>query len=414
MTLSSGDLAGAGAARALQPRRAAPVPLTRPELDLPATRIWAQDAPDPDVVRFGSEYYAYTTGAKWGFHIGVLESKSPESGWHTVVKLPQGSSALPHPPGWEATDTQNAPTVAKVGSSYVMFYDAGVGSDPSLYCLSRATASSPAGPFTDDSSGHFGPCSTSYHGSIDPDVVSSGSHLYLVWKENDSGPYGSAQLISQELADGASRLVGSPHVLLTQESSTFKWETTTENPALTHAGGAWWLLFSAGLWTNSTYSEGFVKCSGPIGPCGGDPTQILTSYGSVHGPGGAFAVEAPNGEWNLAFAAWTSPCTSEASGCSRELYMTPIEFSALAVQTTSLGSHAITKRMHYRLIASGGIGTERWSASGLPTGLTMHPDTGVISGHARKTGTSEVTVTVRTSGSHAQHASRRMALTIRS
>ncbi len=404
---------GAGADASPEPSGVPPHPLTRPALALPATRIWSQDAPDPDVVRFGTEFYTYTTGAVWGFHIGVLKSSALQSGWHAAADLPQRSSALPHPPAWEALDTQNAPTVVKVGSTYVMFYDAGVASDPSLYCLSRATASSPAGPFTDDSAGHFGPCSSSYNGSVDPDVVSSGPHLYLVWKENDSGPYGSAQLISQELADGASKLVGPEHVLLTQHSSTFHWETTTENPALTHAGGAWWLLFSAGLWTNSTYSEAFVKCVGPTGPCGGDPTRILTSYGAVHGPGGAFAVEASNGEWHLAFAAWTSPCTGEGGSCGRELYMAPIEFSALAVKTASLGSHALSRRVREHLEASGGIGPERWSASGLPKGLRVHPETGVLAGRARSSGRSEVTVTVSTTGPHPEHASRQVELTLR-
>src|SRR5207253_823426 len=52
------------------------------------------DAPDPDLVRFGSTYYAYTTGTTWGNHIGVLVSDNPSSGWHTVTGTPFGSTAL--------------------------------------------------------------------------------------------------------------------------------------------------------------------------------------------------------------------------------------------------------------------------------------------------------------------------------
>ena len=48
------------------------------------------NAPDPDVVRFGSSYFAYTTGTTWGNHLGVLVSSAPDRGFHTVTGLPYG------------------------------------------------------------------------------------------------------------------------------------------------------------------------------------------------------------------------------------------------------------------------------------------------------------------------------------
>src|SRR4029077_862199 len=44
-----------------------------------------QNAPDPDVVRFGSTYYAYTTGTTWGNHIGILRSSSPDHGYTSLT-----------------------------------------------------------------------------------------------------------------------------------------------------------------------------------------------------------------------------------------------------------------------------------------------------------------------------------------
>jgi hypothetical protein len=43
------------------------------------------DAPDPDLVRVGTTYYAFTTGTWWGNNIGALvdTSASPQSGWST-------------------------------------------------------------------------------------------------------------------------------------------------------------------------------------------------------------------------------------------------------------------------------------------------------------------------------------------
>ena len=37
-------------------------------------RAWNDAGPDPDIVRVGSTWYAYTTGTSWGNNIGVLTS----------------------------------------------------------------------------------------------------------------------------------------------------------------------------------------------------------------------------------------------------------------------------------------------------------------------------------------------------
>src|SRR5947209_15813234 len=68
-----------------------------------------ENAPDPDVVRFGNTYYAYTTGTTWGNHIGVLRSSTPDRGFATSSGGQFGSSALPSPPAWQVLNTQSAP-----------------------------------------------------------------------------------------------------------------------------------------------------------------------------------------------------------------------------------------------------------------------------------------------------------------
>src|SRR4051812_23710363 len=63
-----------------------------------ATTIRQTDAPDPDVLRVGSIYYAYTTGTSWGNHIGILTSSHPNSAWRTITNTQFGSSAFPSTP----------------------------------------------------------------------------------------------------------------------------------------------------------------------------------------------------------------------------------------------------------------------------------------------------------------------------
>ncbi|HYD11117.1 MAG TPA: cell wall-binding repeat-containing protein, partial [Acidimicrobiales bacterium] len=74
---------------------------------------WNDDGPDPQLLRVGSTWYAFTTGTTWGNRIGVLRSTSasPNGGWQTITGREFGSTALPSIPGWQVPDTQWAPGV---------------------------------------------------------------------------------------------------------------------------------------------------------------------------------------------------------------------------------------------------------------------------------------------------------------
>ena len=86
------------------------------------------------------------------------------------------------------------------------------------------------------------------------------------------------------------------------------------------ADGTYTLLFSAGVYTTTGYSEGITTCSGPLGPCGVD-TRILTSYGSVLGPGGGSLFADAQGAFWMDFAAWqggSAGCTDYGCGATRQ------------------------------------------------------------------------------------------------
>ena len=192
------------------------------------------DAPDPDVVRDGADYYAFTTGTVLGNHLQALidTSGSPESGWRSYTGTAFGSTALPVIPEWEQVNTQTSPGVFFWGGQWLMYYDAaqyGHAGDTGYNCLAVATdpslnTSDPV--FTDNSPTPL-LCQPGLGGAIDPspfiDPVTG--QAYLDWKSNDGGSSQPAQLWSQQLSANGLSLVGSPQLLLTQNTGTFPWET---------------------------------------------------------------------------------------------------------------------------------------------------------------------------------------------
>lgn len=107
------------------------------------------DFPDPSVLRApDSFYYAYATQTeRAGRWINIQVARSSD-----LVHWQQLGDALPAKPGWAAR-TQDfwAPHVVRDGGRYIMYYSAKPDTSDERHglCLAAATATSPAGPFTD-------------------------------------------------------------------------------------------------------------------------------------------------------------------------------------------------------------------------------------------------------------------------
>jgi beta-xylosidase len=240
-----------------------------------ATTIREMDAPDPDVLRVGSTFYAYTTGTSWGNHIGILTSSQPNSSWRTITNTQFGSSAFPSiPPGtsirpWQVNGSQHAPGVFAFAGKYVMFYTAQtVSGHAGHYCLSVATANGPTGPFADTSSGPL-LCRDGDGGVIDPQpFVDASGKPWLYFKTYDDVNHGStpARIYAVALSGNGQQPTGVAHLALAQESLTSPFETV-ENPEMIRTGGRYVLVFSRGLYTSNAYRMGDALCDGPIGPC---------------------------------------------------------------------------------------------------------------------------------------------------
>ena len=292
------------------------------------------DAADPQVVYSGGTYYAFTTGNALGNHIAALVSSSASSGYGPYTDSCFGSSALPNPSPWEQANTQTSPGVFQYGGHWVMFYDAaesGHTTDTGFDCLAVATTPSISPSDIQFSDVANSPLLCQSTGSIDPEpfVDPTTGLAYLVWKQNDGGSSAPAYIWAQQLSSaGTAFAPGSqPTELLTNNTVAYPWETTVEDPSMKAAGDGFYLLFSAGPYMSSAYSEAIVTCRGPLGPCGGPQNQILTSYGSVLGPGGgSLFFDAGGNSW-LAYTAWqggSSGCTDYTCGAARRLFVAPV------------------------------------------------------------------------------------------
>jgi Glycosyl hydrolases family 43 len=318
---------------------------------LPSTPAYGGDAGDPDVIESAGTYYAFTTGTALGNHLQALvdTSGSPQAGWRSYTGLSYGSTALPTVPAWEAMNTQTSPGVFSFDNHWVMFYDAaqaGHASDTGYDCLSVATAAtiSPTGAaFTDDSTGPL-LCQSALGGAIDPSpfIDPANGSPWLVWKSNDGGSSQPARIWTEELdSTGTGFLPGStPTQIFYNNTVAYPWESTVEDPSILAVGGQFYLLFSGGIYTSSNYAMGYAVCASPTGPCTQtDPNPIVSSYGTVAGPGGGSWFEDQPGQFWLDFDAWTAGCTSYSCGGARRLFVAPITIDA--DKSTGLNAPAV-------------------------------------------------------------------------
>ena len=111
----------------------------------------------------------------------------------------------------------------------------------------------------------------------------------------------------------------------------------------------------------------------------------------------------------------TDATTPSNQSVSKQFTLTVGSATALSITSSSLPAGMVGAAYSAVVTATGGITPYLWSASGLPTGLSIDASSGTISGTAGSAGSSTVTVTV-TDGSNPVHqsANRQFALAIAS
>ena len=92
--------------------------------------------------------------------------------------------------------------------------------------------------------------------------------------------------VQQLNADGLS-LTGPPVNLLQPDRA---WEHgVVEAPSMISTSAGFVLFFAGGIWNSNSYATGVALCDTPVGPCHDVGSPVLTSNGTVIGPGGASA-----------------------------------------------------------------------------------------------------------------------------
>ncbi len=281
--------------------------------------IYADDFPDPFVLRVGKTYYAYATNVRSN-NVPTLRSTDLVS-WERV------GDALPILPKWARSGASLtwAPSVLPRGDGYVLYFTARDNASD-RQCIGRAVANAPEGKFKDDLTQPF-ICQTNLGGSIDPSpFVDDDGTPWLLWK-NDGNCCGFAVgLWIQQLSDDGLSLIGKPHELLRYDRA---WESPLiEGPALLKHAGKYFLFYSANWYESANYAVGYAVADAITGPFTKVTTTspIFASRGRIAGPGGQEFFTDPKGNLWMAYHAWDAKAVGYASLGARALHIDRVTF----------------------------------------------------------------------------------------
>jgi Glycosyl hydrolases family 43 len=236
------------------------------------------------------------------------------------------ADALLQLPVWSEPGYVWAPSVLRVGASYVLYNttrDRGTGQQ----CISGALSSTPQGPYTDRS---LQPliCAHDQGGSIDPSPVKAGRQLYLLWKSDGNCCGLPTMIYTQRLDPTGLTTSGDPIELIRADQD---WEgDIVEAPSMIQHDQTWYLFYSGNDWNSTQYAVGWARCDTPTGPCVKLESQPLIATDSNRaGPGGAQAIGATTTGIGLLFHAWTPNAVGYQQGGQRRLQLDTIPYQRL-------------------------------------------------------------------------------------
>ncbi|MGH1564703.1 family 43 glycosylhydrolase [Mumia sp. DW29H23] len=261
-------VAGLALALGVAPARAIEVP--KP--------LISEDFADPEIVRVGSTWYAYSTNTYR--HVPVASAPTIDGPWTVQGDAMPGGPA----PSWATGGRTWAPDVqpnpdGSVTLTYTAWHTAS-----GRQCIGTATASSPLGPFVPAGSPLI--CPLSLGGAIDANTfVDSTGARYLIWK-NDGNAIGATSTIyaTQTNANGTA-LIGSNIPLISGAAGQI-----IEAPDVVRRPGGYVLFYSGGSYGGCGYYTGYATAGslgGPWSVAGAFMTQGNTG---ICGPGGADVV----------------------------------------------------------------------------------------------------------------------------
>jgi beta-xylosidase len=317
LILCGGVLAGGG--RPQNPTTQAPAtqaPALRPAATF-QNPVIDGDFPDPEILRVGKTYYAYSTNA--------AGSNTPTQQSSDLVNWKPLDDALPELPKWATPGNTWAPSVMAVAGGYRLYFTARH-TDSGRQCIGVAASQKPEGPFVSASAAPL-VCQLGEGGSIDAQGFTdvSGAH-YLYWKSDGNCCGLLTGLWVQPLSADGLKLSGKPSDLLYNGAL---WEgNLIEAPTVYRHAGRYYLFYSAAAWDSDTYAVGYAVSASPTGPFKKAATNpLLSTLGQVAGPGGQGVIEDGKGRSWLYYHAWTSGQVGYAIGGERSLRLDPLKWT---------------------------------------------------------------------------------------
>jgi xylan 1,4-beta-xylosidase len=275
--------------------------------------VYADDAPDPSVVRIGPEYWALTTAVTGSRFPPIL--RSPD-----LVHWTRAGFLFSQPPAWTDGSRYWAPEMFRQGDRYLAYYSARRRNGS--MCVAVAQATNPIGPYSD-----AGPLVCQPDGSIDPSVVRNNDGWpFLVWKEDSNSDGLTTSIWVQPLSEDGLRLTGVRRKIVAAKADG--WENgLVEGPEIVRRKHFFYLFYSGArcCGANCEYAEGVARAKGLYGPWTRyRRNPILDSNDRWLCPGHGSLLQSPNGRWWMLYAAYYAVGTLSSG---RSLLLDPVTWT---------------------------------------------------------------------------------------
>lgn len=222
---------------------------------------------DPDTYIAPDGYYTYGTtltgkdacgNTLWNtYYVPVIKTTSRSLAGACINRdaMPSGAG------GWAAPGSHIwAPSISYFNSTYFLHYSAQ--KPGGQWCIGRATASSPLGPFTNQQ--EFA-CPGAGRWAIDPDVYVGTEGNFLTYRD-DAITSGAETGISSVQLNASGHAIWSTRKDLLK-STDVGWDhaastgvNVVENPSLVKVNSTFYLMFSGNDWNSNKYSVGMASC----------------------------------------------------------------------------------------------------------------------------------------------------------
>ncbi|HEY0547348.1 MAG TPA: family 43 glycosylhydrolase [Pyrinomonadaceae bacterium] len=276
--------------------------------------VMAGDYPDPSVIRVGSDYWATTTSGDWSPQFQLMRSRDLVN-WEIV------GAVFTETPSWAGGDFW-APEIREDKGRFFVYYAARKKKGP--LCVAVATASKPAGPYTD-----HGPLVCQEDGSIDPFLIrDENNQLYLIWKEDGNSRQQPTLIWAQRLSEDGTKLIGKRTRILRNDAASWEGGVVEGSFILRH--GDWFYHFYAGnacCGRGCNYAVGVARSHKLLGPWEKNPANpILAANEAWQCPGHGDIVQSADGRDFLLYHAYRK--RADAFSIGREALLDQIKWNS--------------------------------------------------------------------------------------